>query len=112
MPYRLYALACLVMMSSGAMAQSVAPAPSQSSDSWTSHPAEASTTFVNGRSELDTPKPKEHFKFKDSRSPSGPANQPPPGANDKAAVMGKDRDWQNGRPPVDCAQSPHSAGCP
>jgi hypothetical protein len=111
MRYRLCAMVSMMLFVSAAMAQSVPPAPSQASDSWTSHPAEAATTYVNGRPVMDEPKGKEHFKFK-QRSYTGPADQPPPGANDKAAVMGKDRDWQNGRPPVDCGQSPHSSGCP
>ncbi|HEY0197000.1 MAG TPA: hypothetical protein VGC19_00490 [Rhodanobacter sp.] len=111
MRYRVCATVSMLLLASAAMAQSVPPAPSSANDNWSSHPAEAATTFVNGHSAMEAPKSKEHFKFKD-RSMTGPASEPPPSANDKASVMGKDRDWQNGRPPVDCAQSPHSSGCP
>lgn len=51
------------------------------------------------------------FKFKDQKHHSGVADRPPPSANDKAAVMGTQRPWQNGRAPVDCRTSPHAAGC-
>jgi hypothetical protein len=44
-------------------------------------------------------------------SPPAQSNQSPPSANDEAAVMGKDRAWQNGRPPVDCAQTPMDSAC-
>ena len=111
MRYRLCAMVSMMLFASTTMAQSVPSAPPQASDSWASHPAAASTTYVNDHSAAGEPKTKEHFKFK-QRSSMGPADQPPPSANDKAAVMGKDRDWQDGRPPVDCAASPHTSGCP
>jgi hypothetical protein len=41
----------------------------------------------------------------------GPAYNPPPQANDKATVMGQQRPWQNGRPPVDCALEPRDPTC-
>ncbi|BFI95395.1 MAG: hypothetical protein RSP_09050 [Rhodanobacter sp.] len=50
------------------------------------------------------------FKFKESRK-TWEKEPPPPRANDKNAVMGTARPWQNGQPPVDCAQTPHDAAC-
>jgi hypothetical protein len=110
MRYGLCAMVSMMLFASAAMSQSVPPAPSQASDSWTSRPAESSTSYVNGHSAMDAPKTKDHFKFKD-RSYTGPASEPPPGANDKASVMGKDRAWQSGRPPLDCAQTPQDPKC-
>jgi hypothetical protein len=86
-----------------------AVASSASSDSW-AKPASAATlprsrVALPGRATTASP-----FKFK-QRSEQGPADQPPPSANDKAAVMGTERPWQNGRPPVDCAQTPRDPAC-
>jgi hypothetical protein len=97
-------------LASVAMAQSVPPAPSNASDSWATHPAGASTSYGNGHATMDPKQDKQHFKFKD-RNDQGPVSAPPPGANDKAAVMGQDRAWQDGRPPVDCAQTPQDSKC-
>lgn len=51
------------------------------------------------------------FKFKDQKHRSGVTDRPPPSANDKSAVMGTQRPWQSGRPPVDCTVTPHGDGC-
>ena len=50
------------------------------------------------------------FKFKERRKTWEP-EPPPPRANDKAAVMGTERAWQNGKPPVSCAQTPQDPAC-
>ena len=50
------------------------------------------------------------FKFKEPRK-AWEKEPPPPRANDQNAVMGTQRPWQNGRPPVDCAQTPHDPAC-
>jgi hypothetical protein len=49
-----------------------------------------------------------HFSEKAKR---GPAYNPPPQASDKAAVMGQQRPWQNGRPLADCALEPRDPAC-
>ena len=49
-----------------------------------------------------------HFKQTAHR---GPAFKAPPQASDKAAVMGQQRPWQNGRPPLDCALEPRDPAC-
>ena len=50
------------------------------------------------------------FKFKEPRK-AWEKEPPPPRANDQNAVMGTQRPWQNGQPPVDCAQTPHDPSC-
>ncbi|MFK2929612.1 hypothetical protein [Dyella agri] len=50
------------------------------------------------------------FKFKSERKAWEP-EPPPPRANDQNAVMGTERPWQNGQPPVSCAQTPHDPAC-
>ena len=94
-----------------AMAQAAPQAaPSTSpSDSWakpaSAAPPPRSHVALPGSAAAGSP-----FKFK-RRSERGPADQPAPSANDKAAVMGTERPWQNGRPPVDCAQTPRDPAC-
>jgi hypothetical protein len=109
MHFRRVLLASTWLLATAAMAQT-SPASSSQSDSWAMHPATASSTGFRSHAAVAARPARSPFKFKD-RQPAGPAEQPPPGANDKAAVMGTDRAWQNGRPPVDCAQSPMDATC-
>ncbi|MEW9624284.1 hypothetical protein [Rhodanobacter geophilus] len=58
----------------------------------------------------DTPAKPSPFKFKSERKTWEP-EPPPPNANDRNAVMGTERPWQNGQPPVSCAQTPHDPAC-
>lgn len=112
MRYRLALIASISLMAAMAMAQTSPPAPSNQSDSWKAHPAVAGSSSYRSQSSAEAPA-RSHFKFRE-RGQGGalnPLNQPPPSANDKAAVMGKDRAWQNGRPPVDCAQTPMDSAC-
>lgn len=109
MRFRLVLIASTWLTAAAAMAQTPPPTSSQS-DSWAVHPATASSTSFRGHSPLEATPARSHFKFKD-RPRTGPMDQPPPSATDKAAVMGTDRAWQNGRPPVDCAQAPMDATC-
>ncbi len=109
MRYRFVLSASTWLIAAMAMAQT-APTPlSSQSDSWTAHPAVASSSVYRSHPSTEVPAGG-HFKFRDRRQ-DGPANQPPPSANDKAAVLGKDRAWQNGRPPVDCASTPMDPAC-
>ncbi|WP_426700687.1 hypothetical protein ACPPVV_15090 [Rhodanobacter sp. Col0626] len=107
MPYRSLLIASTWLLASAAMAQT---SPAVQSDSWAKHPAPASSAGYRVHSSTEASPTTSHFKFKD-RNQSGPLSQPPPGANDKAAVMGNDRAWQNGRAPLDCAQTPMDSGC-
>ncbi|HEY8681780.1 MAG TPA: hypothetical protein VIM06_01295 [Rhodanobacter sp.] len=108
MRYRILAVVpawLMVVAAAHAMPQST-PRPS---DSWAVPPAASSSVGYRSGSPTATPD-KSPFKFKD-RHLHGQQEPPPPGAADKAAVMGTERAWQNGRPPADCAQTPMDAGC-
>ena len=99
----------LCLLGAAALAQSAAP---PASDQWRPPAAAASaathaTTALPGGASAATPSP---FKFKGERK-AWMNEPPPPQANDKAAVMGKPRPWQNGRPPLDCAAQPRDPGC-
>lgn len=109
MRYRFCASVSMLLLASAAMAQVVPSASAGASDSWTSHPATSSSSYATHPSN-DAPRSKDHFKFK-SRTDRGPMSQPPPSANDKATVMGTDRAWQDGHPPVNCAQTPQDPKC-
>lgn len=112
MRYRLVLTASAWLSAAMAMAQTAPTTLASQSDSWTARPATASSSAYRSHPSTEAPA-KTHFKFRDRRQddPSNPLNQPPPSANDKAAVMGKDRPWQNGRPPVDCASAPMDPAC-
>jgi hypothetical protein len=109
MHFRRVLMASTWLLATAAMAQTP-PAASGQSDSWAARPASASSAGFRGHAAVAATPASSPFKFKD-RQRTGPADQPPPGANDKAAVMGTDRAWQNGRPPVNCAQTPMDATC-
>ena len=106
MRYRtmLFLAGCLA--TSAVAAQSV---PASAGDIW-SVPAAASSAASQAQQAPVRKPAASAFKFKDDRR-TLPADQPPPSAMDKASVMGTERPWQNGRPPADCASSPHNAAC-
>ncbi len=109
MRYRVMVVVSICLMASVAAAQSTLPATDKS-DSW-ARPAPASSAVIyrsDVQSVLSASNSPFRFKSKDGYRPG---DQPPPSATDKAAVMGADRPWQSGQSPLNCAQSPHSAGC-
>ncbi|MEW9571205.1 hypothetical protein ABQJ54_05530 [Rhodanobacter sp. Si-c] len=99
----------LCLLAVAAVAQTAPPATRQD-DQW-SRPAAAATTghgyALPGNDATTKPSP---FKFKSERKTWEP-EPPPPRANDQDAVMGTERPWQNGQPPVSCAQTPHDPSC-
>jgi predicted lipid-binding transport protein (Tim44 family) len=109
MRHRMVIVLLVVVMASAAAAQSTPPATDKG-DSW-AKPAPASSAFSYRGSALpadrsaSSPSP---FKSDGDKRPS---DQAAPSANDKAAVMGADRPWQNGQAPINCAESPHGVGC-
>jgi hypothetical protein len=107
--YRICAGLSTLLFASVAMSQTATPPITNANDNWASHPATSSSTF-SAHPSTQASQPKEHFKFKD-RSNMGPSSAPPPSANDKSSVMGSDRAWQDGRPPLDCAQTPQDPKC-
>ena len=102
----------LYLLAVAAVAQTVMPAASQQDDQW-SRPAAATSAAVahgNALPGSDTMAKPSPFKFKSERKTWEP-EPPPPRANDQNAVMGTERPWQNGQPPVSCAQTPHDPAC-
>jgi len=112
MRYRFLVFATAWLFATLAMAQTSTLASSGQSDSLASRPAAASSTSYRSHAPTVTAADRVHFKFKDrQQDQQGPLSQPPPSAMDKAAVMGTDRPWQDGRPPVDCMQTPMDPTC-
>jgi hypothetical protein len=113
MRYRSIMFLLLWLFAAAALAQSPVDAsatPAQS-DQW-NLPAAPSPSVdyrrsATSRASASTESP---FRFGDSH-PGGPADQAPPSAMDRAAVLGTDRPWAGGRPPVDCALTPHAPTC-
>jgi hypothetical protein len=102
----------LCLLAFSAVAQTAMPAASQQDDSWTRPTAPSSVAATHDRASVGddaTAKPSP-FKFKSERK-TWEKEPPPPSSNDQNAVMGTARPWQNGQPPVSCAQTPHDPAC-
>ncbi|HEY8586476.1 MAG TPA: hypothetical protein VIL60_07050 [Rhodanobacter sp.] len=50
------------------------------------------------------------FRFRDGNQ-GGVLNRPPPRPMDRDVVLGAERAWVGGRPPLDCAMTPMNARC-
>ena len=112
MVFRGLLMGCATLLAGAVAAQAAAPRQTTQNDHWDAAPAAAGSSsyradraLPGGGSSSHSPF---HFKQPDRR---GPAYAPPPQANDKAAVMGQQRPWQNGQPPVDCALEPRNPVC-
>ena len=112
MKFRGPLIVCAALLAGAVAAQTAAPSRTTQNDRWDTTPAAASSSNYRADRSLpgstDTGHNAFHFKQPVKR---GPAYEAPPQANDKAAVMGKQRPWQNGRPPVDCAMNPRDPAC-
>lgn len=114
MMFRALLIPCMALITSVAVAQTAPPAPTPppastaSSDHWSAVPATTSSSSYHATTALPGDDSHSPFKFKQSTK-TGPAYAAPPQANDKDAVMGKKRPWQNGRPPLDCTVKPDPA---
>lgn len=110
MRYRNIVFLPALLLAWSVAAQTRAPATADANDGL--HAAPAAASSVEYRDSVVVPKAPVagHFKFKPQRR-DNPLDKPPPSAMDKAAVMGTQRPWQNGQPPVDCAMSPRDAAC-
>ncbi|WP_139350837.1 hypothetical protein [Rhodanobacter sp. C01] len=95
------------------MAQTSTPvSSSQGEESWAWQPVAASSAGYRDQAPTAVAASGDHFKFKDRRQDQdGPLSQPPPSAMDRTAVMGGDRPWLDGRPPVDCVRTPMDPTC-
>ncbi len=111
MKFRGLLIPCAMVLAGAVAAQSTAPQSASRDDRWDAAPPAASSTSYRSAPALPGGDAHGVFRFKRAGH-QGPAYAPPPQANDKAAVMGKSRPWQNGRPPVDCAMQPRAAECP
>ncbi len=112
MVFRGSLMACAVLFAGALAAQTAAPGQTTQNDRWEAVPPAASSSTYRADRSLPGSGSTDHspFHFKQPAT-RGPAYAPPPEANDKAAVMGKPRPWQNGRPPVDCAVDPRDPAC-
>jgi len=72
--------------------------------------ASAAPAFVSAPRRIEPAVEPEAFTFRPER-PAWRNEPPPPRANDKAAVMGQTRPWQDGRPPVSCPLTPLDPAC-
>ncbi|MEO8778583.1 MAG: hypothetical protein ABI389_07910 [Rhodanobacter sp.] len=112
MSFRVSLIFCAMLLAGTAAAQIGMPSQTAQNDRWEAVPAAASSSSYPAErllpSAAGTANSPFHFKQTAQR---GPAHNPPPQANDKAAVMGQQRPWQNGRPPVDCALEPRDPAC-
>lgn len=108
MRYRLIIFLSAALIGGAAMAQtpptlrtdlSLLPAPSSSSSDY-----RAGSLAVPGDGNSSP------FRFSDGRE--GEAwNKAPPRPMDRDAVLGTERAWLGGRPPLDCAMTPRDARC-
>lgn len=98
-------LACLI---AGA---ATAQTPAASHDDWTLQPAASSSSDYRADS-LSVPgdPARSPFHFSDSRVGDA-LNKAPPRPMDRDAVLGNERAWLGGRPPLDCAMTPLDARC-
>jgi|GEM_PF-2438956 len=107
-------MATALILTTAVHAQSASAPQTLKSDTWPAKTGSSIAPLAEGtglpRAEKKGDVYKSPFKFKDGKG-DGPMGQPPPSAHDKAAVMGEDRAWQNGRPPVDCAMTPQDPTC-
>jgi len=110
MKFRGLLIPCAMVLAGAVAAQSTAPQSASRDDRWDAAPPAASSTSYRSAPALPGGDAHGVFQFRQAKH-QGPAYEPPPQANDKAAVMGKSRPWQNGRPPLDCAMHPRAPGC-
>lgn len=107
MRYRRIMLVSAWLAAGAALAQ----APSGSPEDWTLQPAAASPVeYRLGSPTVLAESKKSPFRFSDGRE-GGVLNKPPPRPMDRAAVLGTERAWLGGRPPLDCAMTPVDARC-
>lgn len=88
-----------------------AQTPSTSHDDWTLQPAASHSSDYRTES-LSVPGDPKNSPFHFSESRTGDAlKRAPPRPMDRDAVLGNERAWLGGRPPLDCAMTPLDARC-
>ena len=107
MRYRRIMLVAAWLSAGAALAQ----APSDSGGNWTLRPALAGAVeYRLGPPAVLAKAQRSPFRFSDGRE-GDVLNKPPPRPMDRAAVLGTERAWVGGRPPLDCAITPLDARC-
>lgn len=109
MRYRRLVFAPSMLMAMVTLAQTSPSAPPPP-DRWTVAPASTDAVDYRSGRPLVVNAPQSPFKFRDPDEGTL-LTKPPPRAMDRAAVMGTERAWFDGRPPLDCAQTPLNAKC-
>ncbi len=107
---RRFVLIPAMLMASATLAQTSPSTSPRPPDRWTVAPVAAGSVDYRSDRPLVVKAPRSPFKFRDPDEGSL-LNKPPPRAMDRAAVMGTERAWFDGRPPLDCAQTPLNAKC-
>jgi hypothetical protein len=107
MRYRRIMLVAAWLTAGAAMGQ----VPSGSHEDWALQPTATSPArYRLGSPTVLAASTKSPFRFSDG-SDGGVLNKPPPRPMDRAAVLGTERAWVGGRPPLDCAMTPMDARC-
>jgi len=106
MRYRRIMLVAAWLTAGTALAQ----APSGSRENWALQTAASPARYRLGSPVVLAESKKSPFRFSDG-SDGGVLNKPPPRPMDRAAVLGTERAWVGGRPPLDCAMTPMDARC-
>ena len=105
-----YRMAPVLVLLLGALVAQAALTQPTIAQKWTIPATESpAIDYRVGSPRLDAPPPSP-FEFDDHR-PRGPVGQPPPRPNDRNVVLGLGLPWTDGRPPLDCAQTPMDAKC-
>ena len=110
-----YVMAPLPALLLGALVAQAAVTQPSIGQKWTIPSTESpAIDYRVGSPRVDAPRvdapPPGPFEFDDHR-PRGPVGQPPPRPNDRNVVLGLGLPWTDGRPPLDCAQTPMDAKC-
>ena len=100
----------LCLLAFAVVAQTAVPAASGQDDAWNRPAATAATAHGRSLPNRDAAARPSPFKFKSGRK-TWEKEPAPPRANDQNAVMGTPRPWQDGKPPVVCAQTPMDPAC-
>lgn len=88
-----------------------AQTPGTTHDDWTLQPAASSSSdFRTDSLSVPGDPNSSPFRFSDGRD-GGALNKAPPRPMDRDAVLGNERAWLGGRPPLDCAMTPLDARC-
>jgi hypothetical protein len=110
MRYRRLVWVPVLLMASATWAQMPPSATPHVNYRWTVAPAAASSVEYRVGRAPGVERQESPFRFRDANEGSM-LNIPPPRPMDRAAVLGTGRAWLDGRPPLDCAQTPMDAKC-